>query len=170
MNLPETNRSLACPTETALRCVVSAGAKSPEDRGGALRWQRSMRCLRHQLWCPKGWEEAPGQTGSPGASTAFRRTVGRAIPRRVARQQSPLPFHPAPCLYRNDCWQTRASRQAATGPVRLALPEEATHDFLSRAGRGTRRSFASARRRGRSSSGPVADRSGPRARFLITSA
>jgi len=42
---------------------------------------------------PRGEERLPGR-GGPGSGRS-RRAVGRVIPQRVARQQSPPPFHPA---------------------------------------------------------------------------
>src|SRR5919199_1959742 len=70
-----------------------------------------QRFSRHGLRCPMGGKQAPGPP--PWAGAILRCTIGAPSAGlslgRVARQQSPPPFHPAAGVYRKRGPQTRAS-------------------------------------------------------------
>jgi hypothetical protein len=60
----------------------------------------------------QGGSRPPAHAGGPGAAWRMRlgHTVGRAIPGRVARQQSPRPFHPAAGQERQGACVTRPGK------------------------------------------------------------
>src|SRR5580700_885726 len=79
-------------------CLDYSGLTTPRGLGGeASRWKGKDAFSRHELWCPMEQRSRPPDhlRGRGPLGMHHWRTVDLAIPCRVARQQSPTPFHPA---------------------------------------------------------------------------